>query len=95
MKATILGIKSVDYVSKKTGQPVQGSELHYVRELSNREVEHSVGQAVGTVFVSAKSPLFARVSPAVIQRLCSVWAILCSRTSSSLIILLILPGYPL
>lgn len=70
MKATILGIKSVDYVSKKTGQPVQGSELHYVRELTNREVENSVGQAVGTVFVSVKSPLMARVSPAIIGKEC-------------------------
>lgn len=70
MKATILGIKSVDYVSKKTGQPVQGSELHYVRELNNREVETSVGRAVGTVFVSAKSPLIARVSPAIIGKDC-------------------------
>lgn len=72
MKATILGIKSVDYVSKKTGQPVQGSELHYVRELSNREVENSVGQAVGTVFVSVKSPLIARVSPAIIGKECEL-----------------------
>lgn len=72
MKATILGIKSVDYVSKKTGQPVQGSELHYVRELSNREVGNSVGQAVGTVFVSVKSPLIARVSPAIIGKECEL-----------------------
>lgn len=70
MKATVLGIKSVDYVSKKTGQPVQGAELHYVRELSNREVGNSVGQAVGTVFVSSKSPLIARVSPAIIGKEC-------------------------
>lgn len=72
MKATILGIKSVDYVSKKTGQPVQGSELHYVHEFSNREVENSVGQAVGTLFVSSKSPLIARVSPAIIGKECEL-----------------------
>lgn len=70
MKATILGIKSVDYVSKKTGQPVQGAELHFVRELSSREVENSVGQAVGTVFVSVKSPLIDRISPAIIGKEC-------------------------
>lgn len=72
MKATILGIKSVDYVSKKTGQPVQGAELHYVRELNTREVESSVGQAVGTVFVSSKSPLISRVSPAIIGKECEL-----------------------
>ena len=70
MKAKVLGIKSVDYVSKKTGQPVQGAELHIVRDLTSREVGFSVGQAVGTIFISAKSPLINLCKPAMIGKEC-------------------------
>lgn len=29
---TVVGIKSVDYTSRKTGRPVHGSEIHYEYE---------------------------------------------------------------
>lgn len=46
----IVGKQKVDYVSKKSGEPVKGISLHCVG--SNNNVE---GKSVETVFISARS----------------------------------------
>lgn len=53
MTKKILGKQSVDYVSKKTNQPVVGLTLHVVGEDSRVE-----GMACETIYVSDKSPMF-------------------------------------
>lgn len=47
MKVKVLGIQMVDYVSRKTGNPVKGTTLHSVF----KDVNVS-GQAVSGIFVS-------------------------------------------
>lgn len=47
MKVKILGVQNVDYVSKRTNQPVSGITLHAV--FSDAQVK---GQAVDQIFVS-------------------------------------------
>ena len=47
MKAKILGIQKVDYVSKKTGEPVLGTTLHC--EYSDAQV---IGKAVSAIYFS-------------------------------------------
>lgn len=47
MKVTVLGIQKVDYVSKKTGEPVLGTTLHC--EFTDAQVE---GKAVNTFYFS-------------------------------------------
>mgnify|MGYP006976104525 CR=1 FL=1 len=56
MNVKIVGKQPVDYVSKKTNQPVQGVTLHCVG--TNERVN---GLATETIFVSGKSPLFDKV----------------------------------
>lgn len=51
----LVGKQKVDYVSKKTNQPVTGITLHCVGE--NSRVE---GHGVETVFVSEKSPMYGQ-----------------------------------
>lgn len=52
----IVGKQRVDYVSKKTNQPVVGVTLHCVG--SNERVE---GLACETIFVSSKSAIYDKV----------------------------------
>lgn len=47
MKVKVLGIQSVDYVSRKTGNPVKGVTLH--SSFKDAQVE---GEAVSPIFVS-------------------------------------------
>ena len=47
MKAKVLGIQSVDYVSRKTGNPVKGVTLH--SSFKDAQVE---GESVDSIFVS-------------------------------------------
>lgn len=47
MKVKVLGVASVDYVSKKTGQPVKGTTLH-----SCFKDPQTQGEAVNSIFVS-------------------------------------------
>ena len=47
MKARVLGIQSVDYVSRRTGQPVKGVTLH----VSHKD-QQVIGDAVSNVFIS-------------------------------------------
>lgn len=47
MKAKVLGIQKVDYISKRTGEPVVGVTLHC--EFSDAQVE---GKAVSSVYLS-------------------------------------------
>lgn len=49
----IVGKQDVDYVSKKTNQPVTGVTLHCVGKS-----ERVNGECVETIFVSGKSPMF-------------------------------------
>lgn len=50
MRKKLVGKQAVDYVSKKTNNPVTGVSLHVVGEDSRVE-----GMAVETIFVSTKS----------------------------------------
>lgn len=61
MKVTVVGIQSIDYVSKKTGQPVQGASVQFIRPLNQSEIEHTKGRMCGTEFISAKSPMIEKV----------------------------------
>ena len=47
MKVKVLGIQSVDYVSRKTGNPVKGVTLH--SSFKDAQVE---GESVSPIFVS-------------------------------------------
>ncbi|MCI8661547.1 MAG: hypothetical protein HFG54_15110 [Lachnospiraceae bacterium] len=47
MKATVLGVQPVDYVSKRSGQPVKGITFHVMHK--DQQVR---GDAVSNVFVS-------------------------------------------
>lgn len=47
MKVKVLGIQAVDYVSRKTGNPVKGVTLHSV--FKDPQV---TGEAVSSIFVS-------------------------------------------
>lgn len=47
MKVKVLGIQSVDYVSRKTGNPVKGVTLHSA--FKDAQVE---GESVSPIFVS-------------------------------------------
>lgn len=47
MKVKVLGIQSVDYVSRKTGNPVKGVTLHTTYK--DAQVQ---GDATGNIFVS-------------------------------------------
>ena len=47
MKVKVLGIQSVDYVSRKTGNPVKGVTLHSA--FKDAQVE---GESVSSIFVS-------------------------------------------
>lgn len=53
----IVGKQKVDYVSKKSGQPVRGLTLHVVG--IHNDVE---GKAVETLFVSERSEIFKGVA---------------------------------
>lgn len=56
----LVGRETVDYVSKKTNNPVKGVSLHVVGGTSNR-IE---GEAVETIFISEKNDLYAAVMKA-------------------------------
>lgn len=53
----IVGRQNVDYISRKTQEPVKGVSLHCVGARNNVE-----GEAVETIFISAKSGLFDEVA---------------------------------
>lgn len=53
----IVGKQSVNYISKKTQEPVKGVSLHCVG--SRNDVE---GHSVETIFISAKSAMYDEVS---------------------------------
>ena len=53
----IVGKQNVDYVSRKTQEPVKGVSLHCTGTRNNVE-----GEAVETIFVSAKSGLYNEVA---------------------------------
>lgn len=62
MKAKVLGVQSVDYVSKKSNQQVTGVTLHLSYPRDNVS-----GEAVETVFISERSAVdVSKVKPGVI-----------------------------
>lgn len=52
----IVGKQNVDYISKKTQEPVKGVSLHCVGSRNNVE-----GEAVETIFVSLKCAMYDTV----------------------------------
>lgn len=56
MKKTVLGVQKVDYISKKTGEPVKGITLH----CSCKDAD-VIGEAVETLFISDRLELSADV----------------------------------
>ena len=58
MKCVIVGKKPVDYVSKKTGNPVQGISFFIEREPTSREAD-VIGLVTDSIFISFNSPCFA------------------------------------
>lgn len=60
MKVKVLGIQSVDYVSRKTGNPVKGVTLHSCYK--DAQVQ---GEAVNSIFVSDNLgiPCVAEIQP--------------------------------
>lgn len=57
MKAKLMGKGIVDYISKKTGQPVKGVTLHLGKSETGVD-----GIAVESVFISAKSDKFEQIA---------------------------------
>ena len=55
MNKKIVGKQTVDYVSKKTNQPVVGVTLHCVCNTSDERFE---GLQTETIFISNKSPMY-------------------------------------
>lgn len=47
MKVVVLGVQTVDYVSRKTGNPVKGVTLH-----AKHKDSQVVGEAVTNIFIS-------------------------------------------
>lgn len=47
MKVVVLGVQTVDYVSRKTGNPVKGVTLH-----TKHKDSQVVGEAVANIFIS-------------------------------------------
>jgi hypothetical protein len=56
MGKEIVGKEKVDYVSKKTNNPVVGLTLHCVSDQVSRE--RFEGREVDTIFISNKSPMY-------------------------------------
>ncbi len=63
MKVKVLGIQAVDYVSRKTGNPVKGTTLHAAFKDSQ-----VMGEAVSNIFVSdnLRIPHIAEIQPGAI-----------------------------
>lgn len=65
MKCVIVGKKPVDYVSKKTGNPVKGISFFIEREPTSREADVN-GLVTDSIFISTNSPCFEslpKISP--------------------------------
>lgn len=58
MSKKIVGKEKVDYVSKKTNQPVTGLTFHCVGDPINSD--RFEGKEVDTIFISSKSPMYAQ-----------------------------------
>ena len=59
MSKKIVGKEKVDYVSKKTNQPVTGLTFHCVGDPVVKS-ERFEGKEVDTIFISSKSPMYAQ-----------------------------------
>lgn len=57
MECVLVGTKNVDYVSKKTGQPVKGVSLYIERDPTERETDVS-GLVTDSIFISSSSACF-------------------------------------
>lgn len=56
MKKTLLGIENIDYMSRKSGNPVKGVSLHVMGESSRVK-----GHGVETIFVSSNAGYYEDV----------------------------------
>lgn len=56
MKIKVIGIKEVDYFSKKKNEQVRGREVHYADIGSQRT--GLTGHTVGTVYIGSQNPGF-------------------------------------
>lgn len=55
MKAKVVGIENVNYVSKRTGKPVEGVSVHVLRAPSAAKAKNMRGLMVDTVYISSSS----------------------------------------
>lgn len=58
MKAKIVGVQHVDFVSDK-GESVQGVKLHYVTAPTENQASHFEGERVDTAFVRKGTELYS------------------------------------
>lgn len=58
MEMKLVGKEKVDYVSKKSGNPVVGLQLHSLYKSDRADTE---GEFVERIFVSSKSPMYEQV----------------------------------
>lgn len=56
MKIKVIGIKEVDYFSKKKNEQVTGREVHY--EDIGTQRNGLTGHQVGTVYIGSKNPAY-------------------------------------
>lgn len=71
MTAKIVGITTIDYVSKKTGKPVLGKSLQIVRKPTPRE-ESTVGLVATDVFISSSTDVYDSITNALIDKTVSL-----------------------
>ncbi len=63
MKGIIVGYEVVDYISRKTGQPVKGGTINF--NYKNKSV---FGYAQKSVYIAESSPLFKRVIEPLLEK---------------------------
>lgn len=63
MKGIIKGFEPVDYVSKKTGQPVKGATIYY--DCKNKSVFGYVGKEE---YIAESSPIYKRVIEPLLEK---------------------------
>ncbi len=63
MKGIIVGFEPVDYVSKKTNQPVKGATIYM-----NCKSSEAFGYVAKNEFISESSPIYSRVIRPLIEK---------------------------
>ena len=65
MKGIIKGFEPVDYMSKKTGQPVKGATIYF--DCKSKDVFGYVGK---NEYIAESSPLYKRCIEPIFDKLC-------------------------